>query len=191
MAKTKGDSLDFSGLELECEELTSTGTVNAADLEIAGVAVTATAAELNAAADVSARIVAVPDAATYTVLAANSGITHVMPDLTADCTVSLPTPAAGLEYTFIYGGVAADVQDWIVDTGSDTNFYLGGLAHLDTDAGAAGDEIVPVAPDGNSNSKVSVLVPDVGTRVHLVCDATNWYLSGMVVGATAPTYADQ
>jgi hypothetical protein len=96
-----------------------------------------------------------------------------------------------LAYTFRYSGVAADAQDWIIDTGSDTNFYLGGVVHLDTDAGLGGDEIVPVAGDGNSNSKLTVLVPDVGTEVSMICDGTNWHLTGRVVGATAPTFADQ
>lgn len=136
-------------------------------------------------------VVSVTDATTYTVTAANSGKTHFIPNLTADITISLPTAAAGLRYEFIYAGVAADAQDWAIDTGSNTNFYLGGLAHLDTDAGSGGDEVVPVAGDGNSNSIVNVLVPDVGTRVLVVCDGTNWVLSGQVVGATAPTFADQ
>lgn len=136
-------------------------------------------------------IVNVGDNATYTVLVKNSGKIHVVPNLTADCTFSLPDAEDGLDYTFVYGGVAADAQDWILDTGSDTNFYLGGVAHLDTDAGSAGDEVVPVASDGDSNSKLSVLVPDVGTSVRLMCDGTNWFLSGQVVGATAPTFADQ
>jgi hypothetical protein len=136
-------------------------------------------------------VVAVADAATYTVLAANSGHIHAIPNLTADCTISLPTAAVGLNYTFIYTGVAADAQDWIIDAGSDTNYFIGGVVHMDTDAGSAGDEIVPVAGDGDSNSKMTVLVPDVGTRVNMICDGTNWIVSGMVVGATAPTYADQ
>ena len=41
-------------------------------------------------------IVNVPDAATYTVLAADSGKVHIMPDLTASCTITLPTEKAGL-----------------------------------------------------------------------------------------------
>ena len=153
--------------------------------------ITSTAAEINAAADVSARLVDIGDNTTYTVLAANSGKPHVLPDLTADITITMPAVASGLEYTFLYYGIAADAHDWIIDTGADANFYLGGLAHLDTDAGSGGDEVVPVPPDGNSNSKLSVLVPDVGTRVTLLCDGTSWILSGYVVGATAPTYADQ
>lgn len=133
----------------------------------------------------------VGDVATYTVLANNSGRVHYIPNLTADLVLSLPTPAADLKYEFVYSGVAADAQDWQFDTGSNTNYYLGGLVHLDTDAGSAGDEVVPVAGDGNSNSRVNVLVPHVGTRVSLISDGTLWILNGQVVGATAPTYADQ
>lgn len=204
MAKAKGDSMDFSGLELECEELTSTGTVNAADLEINSVAVTstaaelnildgvtATAAEINAACDGSSAYVVVTDAATYSVLAANSKKTHIIPDLTADCVLSLPTAADGLSYKFIYGGAAVDAQDWQFDTGDDTNFYLGGLVQHDPDN--AGDDTLVYYPDGDSNSIVNVLTPNAGTVVELYCDGTNWYLHGTVISATdtAVTYADQ
>lgn len=136
-------------------------------------------------------VIVVPDAATYTVLAKNSGKMHIIPGLTADCTISLPVPQDGLAFEFVYGGVAADAQDWVIDTGSNTNYYLGGLLHADHDAGSAGDELVPIAGDGNSNSKLTVLTPHVGTRVSLFCDGTNWYLSGYVVSATVPTFADQ
>ena len=134
-------------------------------LKIDGTEVTATAAELNSAADVSGKLVAIPDAATYTLLAANSGKTHVLPNLTADIVITLPAEASGLEYTFIYKGVAADAQDWQFDSGSNTNYFLGGILVFDT---AAGDEVGFFAPDGNSNSKFNVLTPDVGTRVHLL-----------------------
>lgn len=168
------------------------GTANGGGgLEIGGTALTATMAEINSAADVSGKVVSVADAATYTVLAANSGKTHIMPNLTASCTISLPTASAGLEYKFIYGAVAADAQNWVIDTGSDTNFYLGGLVHLDTDAGSAGDEVVSAVGDGDSNSKLTVVTPDAGTEVSLICDGTNWYLSGVVNSASIPTFADQ
>ena len=135
--------------------------------------------------------VAIPDAATYTVLTADSGKVHILPNLTADIVISLPSVENGLVYEFWYGGAAADAQDWQIDTGSDTNFYIGGVVHLDTDAGSAGDEVVAVFADGNSNSKINVLVPNVGTWVKVACNGTNWYLNGQVVGATAPTMADQ
>ncbi len=138
-----------------------------------------------------AGFVVIPDAATYTVLAANSGKTHIFPNLTADCTVTMPAEVSGLEYTFIYGGVAADAQDWIFDTGSNTNYYLGGVVHLDSDADAAGDEVVPVASDGNSNSKLTINVPNVGTKVEFICDGTLWYVNGQAVATAAPVFADQ
>jgi hypothetical protein len=135
--------------------------------------------------------VKVPDAATYTVLAKDSGKVHLMPNMTADVTdIRLPTPKYGLFYRFEYVGVAADAQDWLFKTGSDTNYFLGGVIHIDTDAGAGTDEIVPVYPDGNSNSMLDFDTPQVGTWVEFWCDGTLWYVQGHMVGVTAPTFAD-
>lgn len=131
----------------------------------------------------------VTDAATYTIEAANSGKLHVMPDLTADCTIDLPTPASGMNFTFMFGGAAADAQDWIFDTGSNTNFFIGGVMHVDADAGAAADETIPVFPDGNSNSILTVLTPSAGTILHFWSDDTNWYVNGTVVSASASAAA--
>lgn len=156
---------------------------------LANLGLTATATEINAAADTSGRLVVIPDAATYTMLAANSGKTHVVPNLTADITISLPAASAGLEYRFMYGGVAADAQDWIIDTGADANFYLGGMVYIDSDAGAGADEAIPVFPDGNSNSIVTILTPQGGTWVYLVSDGTNWYINGTVISASASSIA--
>lgn len=133
--------------------------------------------------------VAITDAATYTVLAANSGKLHVFPDLTADCTVTLPAAERGLNYKFIYGGVSADAQDWIVNTAAASSLFKGGLVHLDTDAGAAGDEVVAVAADFSNDDTMTILVPEVGTMIELVSDGTHWYVTGRVVSATAPTFA--
>lgn len=160
-------------------------------LKVGGDDITATAAEINAAADVSTRLVEVPDDTTYTILAANSGKKHIVPDLTANCTFSFPDAAAGLEYEFWFSGAAADAQNWIFDTGDDAIFFTGGVAHLDTDAGSGGDEVVPVFSDGDSNSIFTVNVPQVGTVVKFISDGTGWYVNGSVVGATAPTFADQ
>lgn len=130
--------------------------------------------------------VVLADAATATISAANSGRVHVVPDLTADCAIALPTAAKGLVYEFIYGGIAADAQDWNISTGADANYLLGGLSYVD-DAPAANS----VNPDGNSNSIVNVLTPEPGTRIILTCDGTNWYLAGWVASANAPTFGDQ
>jgi hypothetical protein len=132
--------------------------------------------------------VSVPDAATYTVRAENSGLTHYIPNLTADITITLPAPKAGLWFEFAYSGVAADAQDWIINTGSDTNYFDGGLQFIDNDT----DVVAPIAGDGNSNSKLTVLTPDVGTRIRVESrNGTLWTLSGFVGSATIPSFADQ
>lgn len=186
-----GTEKRFRDMVVEAESISLDGTAvssSAAELNILD-GVTATAAEINAAADVSSRLVSVADATTYTALAANSGKTHVMPNLTASCTITLPTPAAGIEFEFIYGGVAADAQNWVIDTGSDTNYFIGGLMFADHDSADA--EIAPIAGDGNSNSILTVVTPTVGTRVKVICDGTLWVLTGYVNSATIPSFADQ
>jgi hypothetical protein len=136
--------------------------------------------------------VTVADASTYTVLANNSGLTHYIPDLGQTCTITMPTPRAGLWFEFAYTGAAADASNWVITTGTNTNYFKGGVIHLDTDAIAAGIEVVAVASDGNSNSKITVATPTVGTRIRLECaDGTTWNIGGFVASITAPTIADQ
>lgn len=131
--------------------------------------------------------VVVTDAATYTVKEYNSGVLHIVPNLTADITITLPSPKKGLSYKFWYGGAAADAQDWLITTGSNTNYFVGGVKFSDQDT----DVMAPVYSDGNSNSKLTVLTPEVGTWVEIVSDGTLWYLNGDVFSATVPTLADQ
>jgi hypothetical protein len=133
-------------------------------------------------------VVVVTDAASYTVLAANSGRVHVVPNLTADITIDLPTPAAGLNYEFIYGGAAADGQDWFFDTGSNTNYFVGGVVNLDV---GGTPEVVVVYSDGNSNSTLDADTPAAGTSIKFYSDGTVWYVNGTVVSAAAPAFADQ
>lgn len=165
-------------------------TASAAELNIMD-GVTATAAEINAAADAGSRFVNVTDAATYSVLAADSGKIHIMPDFTASCTLTLPTAAAGLEYVFIGKAVAADAQDWIIKSPSATNYFLGGVSFADTDAGAGADEIhAGVWSNGSSNDFLTVVTPGAGTRIHVICDGTNWIVNGQVFSATVPAFSD-
>jgi hypothetical protein len=171
--------------------ITTDATVNlTGTFQIGSTTLNATAAELNAAADVSARVVTVTDANT-TISAANSGRPHLVANVSADRTFTLPTAATGLDFEFIANAVVADGHNWIIDAGADVNFFTGGIVHLDTDAGSAGDEIVPVQPDGDSNSILQINVPDVGTRVRFICDGTNWNVSGFAVSATVPAFSDQ
>ncbi len=151
---------------------------------------TATVTELNARAAKASRRVAVTDAATYTVLAADSGKIHVMPDFTSSCTLTLPAVADGLEYTFIGKGIAADAQSWIFQGPSGVSF-LGGLSFADTDAGAGADEIhTGVYPNGSSNDFMTIVAPAAGTRIHMICDGTAWIVNGQVFSTTVPTFSD-
>jgi len=133
--------------------------------------------------------VAVPNAATYTFLEKNSGKVHLIPDLTADCTFTLPAAKAGLSYDLWYTGTAADAQDWVINTASTAEIYYGGLVHLDTDAGAAGIEVVVVDADQSNDDTMTILTPQAGTRVSLVSDGTYWYVTGYVASVTVPTFA--
>lgn len=158
-------------------------------LEMMGV--TATAAEINAAADAGSRFVNVTDAATYTVLAADSGKIHIMPDFTASCTLTLPAVASGLEYIFIGKAVAADAQNWIIKSPSATNYFIGGVSFADTDAGAGADEIhAGIWSNGSTNDFLTVVTPGAGTRIHVICDGTNWIVNGQVFSATVPAFSD-
>ena len=152
------------------------------DLDVGGVITTD---------GINASVVLVTDAGTYAVLAANTGMVHVIPDAGQGITISLPVEAAGLNYKFIYGGAAADASNHIITSGSDTNFFYGGVAFIDVDAGEAADELSVVYSNGSSNSKLTINVIAAGTYVEFFCDGTHWYVNGTIISATAPTIAGQ
>ena len=133
--------------------------------------------------------VSVPDGTTYSFETRYTGKIHAIPDLTADCTFTLPRCAAGLKYELMYVGAAADAEDWIIATGATTELYKGGLVHLDADAGSGGDEVVPVYADFSNDDTMTILTPEAGTLVTLVSDGTSWLVTGQVVSASAPTFA--
>jgi len=135
------------------------------------------------------RPVAVTNAATYAVLAENSGKLHAVPDLTADCTITLPPVENGLCFEFMYAGAAADAQDWIIVTSATTELFKGGVVFLDEDAGSAGIEVLAVYADFSNDDTFTVLTPQPGTSVKFVSDGTSWLTNGTVVSDTAPTFA--
>tara|TARA_R110000803_G_scaffold72761_1_gene136483 strand:+ start:134 stop:640 length:507 start_codon:yes stop_codon:yes gene_type:complete len=120
------------------------------------------------------------DAATY------SGRTLVVPALAANRTITLPAPAAGQSYKLIYGGAAEETENLIILTPGNTNFYIGGIVHLDSNA-----DNVSVYSDGNSNS--SLTLTDSGLfEVNIMAkDSTNYYIWGYAEGVDAPAFADQ
>jgi hypothetical protein len=125
----------------------------------------------------------------YTIDPDESGLTFYVPDLTASCTFTLPAPAAGLWFEFVYSGGAADAASIIVDSGSDTNYFVGGLLSLDV---GGTPEVVVVYADGNSESILTVATPAGGTRFRVEStDGVTWHVSGTVVSAAAADFADQ
>jgi hypothetical protein len=37
---------------------------------------------------------------------------------------------------------------------------------------------------------MTIITPQAGTSVYMICDGTNWIINGVVYSATAPTFAD-
>ena len=129
--------------------------------------------------------------ANKTLVAADSGSTVVI-IANGGITVKLPTPEAGMNFTFMFGGNAAETEDVIVDTQADANYLNGALSIHDTDATGA-VALAPIYPDGNSNSKMTLKDPAGGTWMKMVSDGTLWYCVGLIATATATAvvYADQ
>ena len=132
--------------------------------------------------------VSVADAATYTVKANDSGRVHLMPNLTADITITLPAAFPGAIYEFLYTGAADDAQDWIINTAATTELFKGGVVQLDP-AEATLTEVVPVYADGTDDDTFTVLTPNGGTMFKLISDGSHWYVTGSVVSDTPPTFA--
>ena len=136
--------------------------------------------------------IVVVDSSPYTVLAANTGMIHTIADLGQNTSIDLPAEAAGLNYEFWYIGGNDEGHDHEFDTENNTNFFIGGVAFADTDAGSGADEInAGVYSDGNSNSKLLINNMSAGTVIKVSSDGTNWFITGVVFSDTIPVFADQ
>jgi hypothetical protein len=150
-------------------------------------AVTVAAVSLGASGIVATPVSLADGNASLTAATNGGGVVNIVPNGTQDNTYTLPAPVAGTSFTFVYGGGAADATDFIINTGSDTNYFIGGVMFNDTDDGAAS----VVFSDGNSNSKLQVNVPAAAQITVVALNSTNWQVWGIVAGATAPAFADQ
>ena len=117
---------------------------------------------------------------------ANAGRTNVVPAITSNRTLTLPSPTAGVWFKFIYGGAAEETENVIFDTGSDTNYYIGGIIHLDSNA-----DNVSVYADGNSNSILTLTDFGLFEINILAKDTTNWIIWGHQEGEDVPAFTDQ
>ena len=133
-----------------------------------------------------ARVIAT-DSASNAIDAESSGCIVVIDTSSNDVTCTLPTAEVGLNYTFI---VTIGGNDLELVSPSATNFFIGGLVHLDANAGSSGDEVAPVVSDNNSNDFCTMLLAEAGTRVEVVCDGTNWHIGGYSLSNTIPSFTD-
>ena len=118
--------------------------------------------------------------------ATHSGRLLVVPAITANRTITLPSPVAGAHFKFIYGGAAEEAENLIIDTGADANYFIGGVVHIQSDADSSS-----IYSDGNSNSTLTLT--DFGcSEINILGkDTTNWLIWGWSEGADPPAFADQ
>ena len=118
--------------------------------------------------------------------ATHSGRVLAVPAIGGNRTITLPAPVAGQTYKLIYAGAAEETENLIVVTPGNSNFFLGGIVHLDSNA-----DNVSVYSNGSSNS--SLTLTDSGLfEINIVAkDSTNYYIWGYAEGADAPAFADQ
>ena len=118
--------------------------------------------------------------------ATHSGRVLLVPDGTQDNTYTLPAPIAGSIFRFVYAGGAADATDALIITPGNTNFYIGQVVHLDTNA-----DNLTVFSNGSSNSSVQLNVPQAFDITIMGLNTTNYQIFGTVTSTTVPAFADQ
>ena len=117
------------------------------------------------------------DADTTLTATANAGRVNVVPAITGNRTLTLPSPTAGVWFKFVYGGAAEEAENLIIDTGADANFFIGGIAHLDSNA-----DNVSVYSNGSSNSVLTLTDFGIFEINVLAKDSTNWIIWGYQQG---------
>jgi len=147
---------------------------------LANLGLTATAAEINAAADGSANTVVVAaGGAAVTPLA--GGGTYLVPLVTANVTMTLPAATLGQKHTFRFIGSAADAEDWVITS---PTLFVGGPAFFDV-----GGTNAAVYANGTTHAVLTVNNPAAGTEITFIGDGTNWAVTGLVSSADAPAFS--
>lgn len=130
---------------------------------------TATAAELNMAADISANTEVVD--ATNVITAAESGKTFFLSSAT-EFVSTLPAPAIGLRYRFIVSAAPSGASYTIVTTSSG-NTIKGHVLSADLNAASDGD----IETSGGDTISFVDAKAVAGDMVEVYCDGTNWFAS--------------
>ena len=134
--------------------------------------------------------VSLADAAVTLTEATHAGRLLIGNDLTADRTMTLPTPIAGMTFRFVGPNIASageDGHDLIISAGTGNSIYFQGqVTFLDID----GNAISVVGSDGDSNETLQINVPGHYDITLVGVSATIWRVSGFVSSDTAPTFAE-
>ena len=134
--------------------------------------------------------VSLADAAVTLTEATHAGRLLIGNDLTADRTMTLPTPIAGMTFRFVGPNIASageDGHDLIISAGTGNSIYFQGqVTFLDID----GDAVSVVGSDGDSNETLQINVPGHYDITLVGVSATIWRISGFVASDTAPAFAD-
>ncbi len=134
--------------------------------------------------------VSLADAAVTLTEATHAGRLLIGNDLTADRTMTLPTPIAGMTFRFVGPNIASageDGHDLIISAGTGNSIYFQGqVTFLDID----GNAISVVGSDGDSNETLQINVPGHYDITLVGVSATVWRVSGFVSSDTAPAFAD-
>ena len=128
--------------------------------------------------------VALNDAAQTLTAATHAGRAIMIPALTQDNTYTLPTPAAGVSFHFVYGGAATETEAFIIKTANNTMFFKGSLLHADI-----GADSVTVYANGTAHFTLTCdLIQSLDITITGV-SATVYLVEGFVGGATAPAFS--
>jgi hypothetical protein len=109
------------------------------------------------------------------------GGTYMIPLVTANVTITLPTPTLGQQHRFVFIGSAADAEDWVITS---PTLFVGGAAHFDV-----GGTSAAVYANGSSHNIVTINNPAAGTDITFIGDGTNWAMTGMVSSADAHAFS--
>ena len=134
--------------------------------------------------------VSLADAAVTLTEATHAGRLLIGNDLSADRTMTLPTPIAGMTFRFVGPNIASageDGHDLIISAGTGNSIYFQGqVTFLDID----GDAVSIVGSDGDSNETLQINVPGHYDITLVGVSSTVWRVSGFVASDTAPAFAD-
>ena len=118
----------------------------------------------------------------------HAGRTVYQDDVSADRTYTIGAPSkAGVTYRFVGvgTGAAADGHDIILRPTDDTVFLEGAVVFLDTD-----NEVSVVWGNGTNHDQLQINVPAFYDITLVAKSTTVYYITGNVVGATAPAFSN-